>query len=152
MEKFGDAWSGEGGPDDGVAIRIDEDARSAVVVRAVLDGARDVADVVVDDVDAAAGALGFGGGEADGGDLGVGEDDLRYGFGVSGAGVGAPASSVQWCAVGSGGDDGAGDAGLVFPLVGEKGAVVDVTCGVEPVTGGVPPPRRWSSIEVDVGG
>lgn len=129
VEELGDAWSGEGGADDGAAIGVDEGAGSAAVVRVVLDGAGDVAEIVVDDVDAAAGAPGFDSGEADTGDLGVGEDDLRYGRGVGGAGVRAPGAGVERGAAGSGGDDGAGDAGLVLALVGEQGPPVDVARG-----------------------
>ena len=62
--------------------------------------------------------LRLGGGETDGGHLGVGEDDLRHAVAIGGGSVPAPGLVVQRT-VGRAGDDGiGGDAGLVLALVG----------------------------------
>lgn len=88
VQQLGDTRPGEGGADDDLALTVDEYARPAPVVGAVLDGTREVADVVVDDLDVPPGALGLADGEPHGGDLGVGEDDAGDGLDIGRAAVG----------------------------------------------------------------
>jgi hypothetical protein len=82
--------------------------------------AGDRARVVADDLDVEAGVPGLLLDEADGGDLGVGEDDLRHG-----GGVGAGGAVLA-------GDEVADQTGLVLALVGQQRSAVHVAGGVQP--------------------
>ncbi|GAA3369910.1 hypothetical protein GCM10017744_091560 [Streptomyces antimycoticus] len=161
VQQFGDARSDEGGADDDLTIPVDEDPGPAPVVGAVLEGSREVADLVVGDLDVPPGALGLSDGQTHGGDLGIGEDDTRDGLDIGRAAVRGPAAGVEFLAPGPAGDHGPGDAGLVLALAGEEGAAIDVAHGVQPVprdggdgqavVGGEPVPRLQShGVEPDV--
>jgi hypothetical protein len=58
VQRLADARPDEGGADDDLTVPVDEDPCPASVVGPVLDGAREVTDLVVDDLDGPAGALG----------------------------------------------------------------------------------------------
>src|SRR5690606_13042382 len=138
VDHLADAGADEGEAAQDLVLQVDDHARTARVAVAVEAGAGDRAQVDVDGAHPVAGLFGLRQGEADGGRLRVGEDDLGDGGVVGGGGVRAPRSGVDRAARGPGGDGGARDAGLVLALVGEEGAVVDVADAVEPVVAGHP--------------
>ncbi len=93
----------EGGPDHDPAVLVDHEPGLAPVVVGVQPGPGHVADGVVDHPDVEAGRPGLRLGQADGADLGVGEDDRGHGPVVGRGAVLAPRRRVE-VALGPGGD------------------------------------------------
>lgn len=118
--------------DQHVAVRVDGHPCLAAAAVGVQRRAGDGPQVVVGDSDGDAGGGCHIGGEADGGDLGIGEDDLRDGAFVGSDCVPSPRTQVGLVATGPGGEGVAEGPGLVLAVVGQEDAPVDVACGVEP--------------------
>lgn len=119
MQQFGDVGPDRGEADHNVAVRVDNHPCSAAVAVGMQCRAGDRPEVVVDDRDRDAGRRCRLGGQADGGDLGFGEDDLSDGAFVGGDRMASPRTQVGPLAVGSCGDRVAQGAGLVLTVMGQ---------------------------------
>ena len=120
VEQFGDIGPDRGEADQDVAVLVDDHPGLAAVVVGVQCGAGDRPEVVVDDPDLVAGRrCGFGG-QADGGDFGIGEDHLGDGAFVGGDRMASPRTQVELLAVGSCGDRVSQSASLVLAVMGQQ--------------------------------
>jgi len=115
-------------------VEVDHHPRPAAVsVGVKLCAGDDFADLDIDRTNPVVGLFGLFGGQAHGGGLGIGEEYLRHRVVVGGGRVRAPRRGVHRHTVGAGTDRRAGDAGLVFALVGQQRAVVGVAHRIQPV-------------------
>ena len=122
----------EGRPQHDPAGAVDDQLGSALVALRVQRRTRDVPERVLDAAHRRTGCPGLLLGEADCGDLRVGEHDLRHGSGVGGRDVTTPGGDVLGGSAGTRRDERADRPALVLALMGQQHPPVDVARGIEP--------------------
>src|SRR5215471_5337535 len=134
VEQFLDPGADHGDAEQVTVVLVNDHASPAGVVVGVQPCPGDLLTRIdVDHPDAVPGAFSLVGGQADRSGRGIAEEHLRYRVIICRDRMRPPWRGIDRLPGGARGDRGAGDAGLVFTLVGEQGMVVDVAEGIQPL-------------------